>query len=102
MVEAVGNGVGLPASQAAMVAATAETERAAGQGLVAAASQIGAGLAALAAAPLYAGPGPGASFAAVALIVALLGGAGLALARPAGGARPQPSRLLSTNSTRRS
>jgi MFS family permease len=94
MVEAVGNGAGLPASQAAMVAATDETERAAGQ--------IGAGLAALAAAPLYAGPGPGTSFAVVALIVAALGGAGLALARPTGRGRRQPRRLLSTSSTRRS
>jgi MFS family permease len=102
--EAFGNGAGLPASQAAMAAATGDGERAAGQGLVAAASQIGAGVAALAAAPLYAGPGPGASFAAVAVTVAILGGAGLWLARPARqpGAGAQPSKPFSTNSTRRS
>jgi MFS family permease len=83
MIEAVGNGAGLPASQAAMVAATDDGERAAGQGLVAAAGQIGAGVAAVAAAPLYAGPGPGASFAVIALAVAVLGGAGLLLVDPA-------------------
>ena len=47
MVEALGQGVGSPACHAAMVEATEENERATGQGLVAAASSIGAGLAAL-------------------------------------------------------
>jgi len=79
MFEAVGNGAGLPASQAAMAAATGEGERAAGQGLVAAAGQIGAGIAAFLSAPLYAGPGPGATFATVAIIVAVLGAVGLRL-----------------------
>lgn len=81
MVEAVGNGAGLPAAQAAMAAVTGDGERAAGQGLVGAAGQIGAGLAALLAAPLYAGPGPGAMFASVALVVAGLGLAGLWIGR---------------------
>ncbi len=89
MIEAVGNGAGIPASQAAMAKATGEGERAAGQGLVAAAGQIGAGLAALLSAPLYAGPGPGATFAAVALIVAALGVIGVWLGRsPRAAVRP--------------
>ncbi len=79
MIEAVGNGLGLPASQTAMAAVTGPGERATGQGLVAAAGQIGAGVAALLAAPLYAGPGPGATFATVALLVAVLGVIGLRL-----------------------
>jgi DHA1 family bicyclomycin/chloramphenicol resistance-like MFS transporter len=82
MVEAVGNGAGMPASQAAMAGSTSAGEQAAGQGLVAAAMQIGAGSAALLAAPLYAGPGPGVTFAAVALIAGVLGAIGLWLVRP--------------------
>ena len=85
MVEAVGNGLGLPASQAAMSAATQAGEHAAGQGLVAAAGQIGAGFASLFAAPLYAAFGPGPMFIAVALVVFALGGLGLWIGRsPAG------------------
>ena len=41
MVEALGQGIGAPACQAAMVECTNEGERATGQGLVAAASSIG-------------------------------------------------------------
>ena len=55
-----------------MVAATDENERATGQGLVAAASSIGAGIAALIAAPLYAGPGPEVTFIIVAGVVLVL------------------------------
>ncbi len=72
MIEALGQGIGSPACHAAMVAATDENERATGQGLVAAASSIGAGIAALLAAPLYAGPGPEVTFIIVAGVVLLL------------------------------
>ena len=72
MIEALGQGIGSPACHAAMVAATDEIERATGQGLVAAASSIGAGIAALLAAPLYAGPGPEVTFIIVAGVVLLL------------------------------
>ena len=82
MVEAVGNGLGMPASQAAMTAATGPGERAAGQGLVAAAGLVGAGLAAFTAAPLYARFGPGVMFFAVAVAVAALGFTGLGIDRP--------------------
>ncbi len=82
MVEALGQGVGSPACHAAMVEATEENERATGQGLVAAASSIGAGLAALLAAPLYAGPGPEATFAIVAAVVSVLGCAAFVLGVP--------------------
>ena len=72
MFEALGQGIGSPACHAAMVAATHENERATGQGLVAAASSIGAGIAALLAAPLYAGPGPEITFVIVAGVVLVL------------------------------
>tara|TARA_Y100000748_G_scaffold85084_2_gene70397 strand:+ start:1178 stop:2350 length:1173 start_codon:yes stop_codon:yes gene_type:complete len=72
MIEALGQGIGSPACHAAMVAATNENERATGQGLVAAASSIGAGIAALLAAPLYAGPGPEVTFIIVAVVVLIL------------------------------
>ena len=72
MIEALGQGIGSPACHAAMVAATDENERATGQGLVAAASSIGAGIAALLAAPLYAGPGPEVTFIIVAGVVLIL------------------------------
>ena len=72
MFEALGQGIGSPACHAAMVAATDENERATGQGLVAAASSIGAGIAALIAAPLYAGPGPEITFIIVAGVVLVL------------------------------
>ena len=72
MIEALGQGIGSPACHAAMVAATDENERATGQGLVAAASSIGAGIAALLAAPLYAGPGPELTFIIVAGVVLIL------------------------------
>ena len=72
MVEALGQGIGAPACQAAMVECTNEGERATGQGLVAAASSIGAGIAALIAAPLYAGPGPEITFVIVAGVVFIL------------------------------
>ncbi len=72
MVEALGQGIGSPACHAAMVECTDERERATGQGLVAAASSIGAGIAALIAAPLYAGPGPELTFIIVAGVVLVL------------------------------
>ena len=72
MIEALGQGIGSPACHAAMVAATDENERATGQGLVAAASSIGAGIAALLTAPLYAGPGPEVTFIIVAGVVLIL------------------------------
>ena len=72
MFEALGQGIGSPACHAAMVAATDENERATGQGLVAAASSIGVGIAALLAAPLYAGPGPELTFIIVAGVVLIL------------------------------
>ena len=81
MVEAVGQGVGSPACQAAMVKATYESERATGQGMVGAAQTFGAGLAALVAAPLYAGPGPEETFMIVACVVAVLGSAAFLLGR---------------------
>ncbi len=79
MIEALGQGVGSPACHAAMVAATDENERATGQGLVAAASSIGAGIAALLAAPLYAGPGPEVTFIIVAGVVLILSSLALKL-----------------------
>ena len=72
MLEALGQGIGSPACHAAMVECTDERERATGQGLVAAASSIGAGIAALIAAPLYAGPGPELTFIIVAGVVLVL------------------------------
>ena len=81
MVEAIGQGVGAPACQAAMVKATDESERATGQGMVGAAGTLGAGLAALIAAPLYAGPGPEETFMIVAGVVAVLGGAAVLIGR---------------------
>ena len=81
MVEAVGQGVGSPACQAAMVKATDESERATGQGMVGAAGTLGAGFAALIAAPLYAGPGPEETFMIVACVVAVLGTAAVLLGR---------------------
>ena len=72
MVEALGQGIGAPACQAAMVECTDDGEHATGQGLVAAASSIGAGIAALIAAPLYAGPGPEITFVIVAGVVLIL------------------------------
>ncbi|GIS34371.1 MAG: hypothetical protein Ct9H90mP5_08200 [Acidimicrobiaceae bacterium] len=55
-----------------MVECTDEGGTATGQGLVAAASSIGAGIAALIAAPLYAGPGPQITFFIVAGVVFIL------------------------------
>ena len=91
MVEAVGNGLGLPASQAAMAAATGPGEHAAGQGFVAAAGQIGAGFASLLAAPLYGAFGPGFMFFAVAVIVLGVGTLGLWIGRPLGSSIETPS-----------
>ncbi len=81
MVEAIGQGVGAPACQAAMVKATREHERATGQGMVGAASTLGGGIAALIAAPLYAGPGPEETFMIVACVVAVLGAAAILLGK---------------------
>ena len=82
MIEALGQGVGGPACQAAMVKATDESERATGQGMVGAASTFGAGIAALIAAPLYAGPGPEITFIIVAVVVAMLSFLAFRLSNP--------------------
>ena len=82
MIEAIGQGVGAPACQAAMVKATDESERATGQGMVGAAGTFGAGVAALIAAPLYAGPGPEMTFIIVAVVVAVLGFLAFRLGKP--------------------
>ncbi len=81
--EAVANGAGIPAAQAAMARATGEGEAATGQGLAAAAGQVAAGTAALMAAPVYEHVGPEATFAVVAGAVTVIAAAGLALARGA-------------------
>ncbi len=65
-----------------MVKATDESERATGQGMVGAAGTFGAGVAALIAAPLYAGPGPEMTFIIVACVVAVLGFLAFRLGNP--------------------
>lgn len=72
LVEATVQAVAVPASQAAMAKATPEGRVAAGQGLAGALQQFGAGIVALAAAPVYGATGPEVVFgAAAALIVAI-------------------------------
>ena len=79
MAEAVANGAGMPAAQSLMASATADGERATGQGLAAAAGQVAAGVAALVSAPLYASSGPGATFAVVAAAVLVMAAIGMAV-----------------------
>jgi len=79
MAEAVANGAGMPAGQALMASATADGERATGQGLAAAAGQIAAGIAALVSAPLYASSGPGATYTVVAVAVLVMAAIGMAV-----------------------
>ena len=88
MIEAVANGVGLPAAQALMSRATDETERATGQGAAAAAGQIGAGFAALLAAPLYGAQGPEVMFAVTAALILVFGVAAISVGGRAAPARP--------------
>ena len=71
----------MPATQAAMAAATEEHERALGFGVAAAAGQITAGVAALIAAPVYDGQGQFAVFALLATGVLVVGVIGLGLLR---------------------
>lgn len=88
MLEAVANGAAIPASQALMASATDEGERATGQGLAAAAGQVAAGVAALAAAPLYSSKGAGATFTMVAVAVLVMAAIGMAIGLSAGVPRP--------------
>ena len=100
MVEAVGNGLGMPASQALMAAATDEGERATGQGLAAAAGELMAGIAAVTAAPLFEAHGPEWTFFSVAMAVLVVGGLGMAIGlskdrskRTVPGRTPRPLRI---------
>ena len=100
MVEAVGNGLGMPASQALMAAATDEGERATGQGLAAAAGQLMAGITAVTAAPLFEAHGPEWTFFSVAMAVLVVGGLGMAIGlskdrskRTVPGRTPRPLRI---------
>ncbi len=97
MMEAVANGAAMPASQALMASDTDEGERATGQGLAAAAGQVAAGLAALAAAPLYSSNGAGETFAMVAVAVLIMAAIGMAIGLSAGA--PRPSALDHTPGT---
>ncbi len=77
VIEAVGNGLGVPASQALMARATSEHERATGLGLAGAAGQVTAAFTALVSAPLYDAVGPRWMFAAVTATIVVVGGAGM-------------------------
>jgi len=74
LVEATAQAVAVPASQAAMAKATPDGNVAAGQGLAGALQQLGAGLMALAAAPVYGASGPDVVFGGAALLIVLIGG----------------------------
>jgi len=74
LVEATAQAVAVPASQAAMAKATPDGNIAAGQGLAGALQQLGAGLMALAAAPVYGASGPDVVFGGAALLIVLIGG----------------------------
>ena len=82
LVEATAQAVAVPASQAAMAKATPPGRVAAGQGLAGALQQLGAGLVALAAAPLYGATGPEVVFATAASLILLIGLAALARRPP--------------------
>jgi predicted MFS family arabinose efflux permease len=79
--EAVFNGMGIPAGQAAMVRATAPEELAAGQGVAGAVGQIGAGMCAVVAGVAYDSVGPEVLFAGVAAVITVLGLAAWSLHR---------------------
>ena len=81
LVEAAAQAVAAPASQAAMAQATPPGSVAAGQGLAGALQQLGAGMVALGAAPLYGATGPEAVFGAAAGLIAVFGLAAWLLAR---------------------
>ena len=81
LVEATAQAVAVPASQAAMAKATPPGRVAAGQGLAGALQQLGAGLVALAAAPLYGVTGPEVVFATAACLILLIGLAAWLVAR---------------------
>ena len=74
LIEAIIQAVAVPASQAAMAAACPPERLGAGQGLAGAAGQAGAGIVALAAAPVYEGSGPTFLFSAAAVVTLGLGG----------------------------
>ena len=74
LVEATAQAVAVPASQAAMAQATPEGNVAAGQGLAGALQQLGAGLMALVAAPVYGASGPAVVFGGAGLLIVLIGG----------------------------
>ncbi|MEZ5165409.1 MAG: MFS transporter [Acidimicrobiales bacterium] len=94
MVEALGDGLGIPAAQALMASATGDGERATGQGLAAAAGQLVAGIAAITAAGLYENYGPHWTFTIVALAVAAVAMAGIAVGFSAGVERRRvPARI---------
>jgi MFS family permease len=100
MIEAVGNGLGMPAAQSLMAATTNEGERATGQGLAAAAGQLMAGITAVIAAPLFETHGPEWTFFSVAMAVLVVGGLGMAIGlsedrskRTVPGRTPRPLRL---------
>ena len=86
LVEATAQAVAVPASQAAMAKATPDGNVAAGQGLAGALQQLGAGLMALVAAPVYGASGPAVVFGGAALLIVLIGGIAWVVDRTA--ARP--------------
>jgi predicted MFS family arabinose efflux permease len=73
MVEAAAQAVAVPASQAAMAEASPEGNVAAGQGLAGALQQLGAGVMALLAAPVYGATGPEVVFAGAGLLIVVIG-----------------------------
>ncbi len=100
MVEAVGNGLGMPAAQSLMASATDAGERATGQGLAAAAGELMAGITAVTAAPLFAAHGPRWTFFSVAMAMLVVAGLGLAVGFSGGAAKrtvpgrtPRPLRI---------
>ncbi len=86
LVEGVAAAVAAPASQSYMVQVCPADRIAAGQGLAGAMSQLGAGITALGAAPLYDAAGPATVFAIAGLLIALCTGASFALSQT----RPMP------------
>lgn len=87
MFEGAANGFGMPAAQALMARSVKVGERATGQGLAAAAGQLGAGLAALIAPTFFSDYGPEWTFFWVAMTILVLGVLGLAI-----GAEPTSKR----------
>jgi predicted MFS family arabinose efflux permease len=74
LVEASFQAVAVPASQTAMAKASPAGSIAAGQGLAGALQQLGAGVMALVAAPVYGATGPGVVFGGAAVLILLIGG----------------------------